>query len=358
MLESSTSSATVHGRHRNLVVAATGTGKTVVAALDYRRLCDDLHGDRPRLLFVAHREEILEQSLRTFREVLARRRPSASCYVGGARPERGTMSSPRPVAARRTASTNIPTDHFDVVVVDEFHHAEAPTYRRLLDHLRPSELLGLTATPERADGVDVREFFDGRIAAELRLWDALDADLLCPFQYFGVADDADLRASSGAAAATTWPALDSVYTGNDARARIVLEQLRDKVARRPARCARSASASASRTREYMAHGLQRRRHPALAPSAGTTPRPSAQRRSARPCATARSTCLFAVDLFNEGLDVPEVDTVLFLRPTESATVFLQQLGRGLRARLARRADRAGLHRPAPPGVPLRPRYAR
>ena len=126
---------------------------------------------------------------------------------------------------------NIPADAFDVVVIDEFHHAEAATYRRILDHLRPHELLGLTATPERADGMDVRSFFDGRTAAELRLWDALGADLLCPFHYFVVADGTDLRSAQlVAGTATTRRELSNVYTGNDARARIVLNQLRDKVA--------------------------------------------------------------------------------------------------------------------------------
>ena len=166
----------VHDRHRNLVVAATGTGKTVIAALDYRRLCVD--GQRPRLLFVAHRREILEQSLRTYREVLADG-SFGELYVGGSRPERWEHVFASVQSLTSYGVANIPPDAFEIVVIDEFHHAEARTYRRLLDHLEPAELLGLTATPERADGVDVRSFFEGRTAAELRLWDALGADLLC-----------------------------------------------------------------------------------------------------------------------------------------------------------------------------------
>ena len=163
----------MHDRHRNLIVAATGTGKTVIAALDYRGLCEPHDGDRPSLLFVAHRREILEQSLRTYREVLADTH-SASSTSAEARPER--WQSRLRVACSRctpTESSNIPPTPSRIVVIDEFHHAEAATYRAILDHLQPDELLGLTATPERADGVDVRAFFDGRTAAELRLWDAL-----------------------------------------------------------------------------------------------------------------------------------------------------------------------------------------
>jgi len=190
ILEALESERTVHDRHRNLVIAATGTGKTVVAALDYARLRKVLPGDR--LLFVAHRKEILEQARRTYREVLAEG-AFGEIYVGGERPERWehVFASVQSLAAY--GADRLPPDHFDVVVVDEFHHAQAATYRRLLDHLKPRELLGLTATPERGDGVDVREQFGGRTAYELRLWDALSADLLVPFHYFGVADDVDLQ---------------------------------------------------------------------------------------------------------------------------------------------------------------------
>ena len=195
MLEALDVERSVHGRHRNLIVAATGTGKTVVAALDYRSLCNEETGARPSLLFVAHRKEILEQSLRTYREVLAD--PSfGELYVGGARPERWRHVFASVQSLTSYGITNIPADAYEVVVIDEFHHAEAATYRRILEHLEPLELLGLTATPERADGADIRSFFGGRTAAELRLWDALGADLLCPFHYFAAADGTDLRGIS------------------------------------------------------------------------------------------------------------------------------------------------------------------
>jgi superfamily II DNA or RNA helicase len=324
ILEALETERTVHDRHRNLVVAATGTGKTVVAALDYARLRGSL--PRARLLFVAHRKEILEQSRRTYREVLADG-AFGEVYVGGERPERWehVFASVQSLAAYGVQ--RLPADHFDVVVVDEFHHAEAPTYRTLLDHLQPRELLGLTATPERADGVDVRQFFAGRSAHELRLWDALSADLLVPFHYFGVADDVDLQGIEWKRGAYDIAALDALYTGNDARAAKVIRETRDKVTDVRAMRALGFCVSVAHAR-YMAEVFSRAGIPSLAVSGDSHREERAE--ALRRLRAGDVNCLFAVDLFNEGLDVPEVDTVLFLRPTQSATVFLQQLGRGLR----------------------------
>jgi superfamily II DNA or RNA helicase/HKD family nuclease len=324
MLDAIDVERTVHDRHRNLLVAATGTGKTVVAALDYRRLCGSSY--RPRLLFVAHRREILEQSLRTYREVMGDG-DFGELYVGGARPERWQHVFASIQSLTSYGVHNVPADAFEVIVIDEFHHAEARTYRRIIDHLAPRELLGLTATPERTDGVDVRSFFDGRTASELRLWDALGADLLCPFHYFVAADGTDLRNITWARGRYDESELSNVFTGNDARARIVLNQLREVVADIGSMRALGFCVSVAHA-EYMARVFATAGINARAVS-GQTPRH--ERDQAIADLRSRSVnILFAADLFNEGLDVPEVDTVLFLRPTESATVFLQQLGRGLR----------------------------
>jgi superfamily II DNA or RNA helicase/HKD family nuclease len=344
MLEALDVERTVHDRHRNLVVAATGTGKTVVAALDYRGLCNEQTGHRPSLLFVAHRKEILEQSLRTYREVLADTN-FGELYVGGARPERWRHVFASVQSLTSYGVTNIPPAAYEVVVIDEFHHAEARTYRRILDHFTPRELLGLTATPERADGTDVREFFEGRTAAELRLWDALGADLLCPFHYFAVADGTDLRQISWKRGRYDEDELSSVYTGNHARAAIVLRQLKDKVLDLGAMRALGFCVSVAHA-EFMARCFNDAGVPARAVSGET---PQAERAQAlSDLRDRRVNILFAADLFNEGLDLPDVDTVLFLRPTESATIFLQQLGRGLR-RTATKAvltvlDFVGYHR--------------
>lgn len=328
MLEALEVEREVHGRHRNLLVAATGTGKTVVAALDYRRLADrrPAGGPLPRLLFIAHRREILQQSLRTFREVLGDA-AFGELWVGDSRPERFTHVFASVQSLTTYGVDRIPIDAYDHVIVDEFHHAEATTSRRVIDRLQPRELLGLTATPERADGVDVRTFFGGRSAYELRLWDALSAELLSPFHYFGISDGTDLATLEWKRGRYDEAALSNLYTGNDARTRIVLQQLRDKVADLGSMRALGFCVSVEHA-EYMAAAFNAAGVPALAVSGSTSLR---ERDDAIRRLRAREVnVLFAADLFNEGLDVPEIDTVLFLRPTESATIFLQQLGRGLR----------------------------
>ena len=314
----------VHGRWRNLVVAATGTGKTVVAALDYRRLVEE-KGDLS-LLFVAHRREILHQSRSTFAAVMADG-TFGETWVGGKRPTewRHVFASIQSLHADGLESVG--SDQFDVVIVDEFHHAEAATYRRLLEHIQPQVLIGLTATPERADGGDVTEWFDGHIATELRLWHALEQDLLCPFNYFGIADNTDLRGIEWRTGAYDVAGLSKLYTGNDARAAIVIRSLQQIVTDVGAMRALGFCASIDHA-HYMARVFNEAGIPAVAVDASTDAETRAS--ALRDLRDRRVNAVFAVDLFNEGLDVPQVDTVLFLRPTESATVFLQQLGRGLR----------------------------
>lgn len=326
MLEQLDAERQLHGRHRNLIVAATGTGKTIVAALDYRRL-RQAHDRDLSLLFVAHRKEILVQARRMYQEVLTES-TFGEMLVDGEEPTRWRHVFASIQSLSEARLSGIAPDHFDVVVVDEFHHAEARSYRRLLEHVAPIELLGLTATPERADGVDVREFFGGRVAAELRLWDALDQQLLCPFHYFGLYDPTEIDQIAWKRGGYDIAALSAVYTGNDARTRIILKELGDKVDDVRGMRALGFCVSIEHAR-YMAERFNCAGIPARAVSAETA---AAERREALARLRDRElSAIFAVDLFNEGLDIPNVDTVLFLRPTESATVFLQQLGRGLRS---------------------------
>jgi superfamily II DNA or RNA helicase len=329
MLETLETERTVHDRHRNLVVAATGTGKTVIAALDYRRLKDAAESQgqpAPSLLFVAHRREILQQSIRTYREVLS----DASFGEGfhsGARPERWRHVFASIQSLSVDDVTAMPRDAFDIVVVDEFHHSAAKTYRKLLEHLQPQELLGLTATPERTDGFDVQTYFGGRTAVELRLWDALSDDLLCPFHYFGIADGTDLAGLDWKRGRYDDNQLSDLYTGNNARARIVLREVRDKITDVRSMRALGFCVSVAHA-EYMAQVFTEAGIPAKAVSGQSSI--SERDQALDDLKAHRVNALFAADLFNEGLDLPEVDTVLFLRPTESPTIFLQQLGRGLR----------------------------
>lgn len=313
-----------HHRNRNLVVAATGTGKTLVAAFDYRRLRE--HLQNPSLLFVAHRREILSQSLDAYRAVL-RDGAFGELFVDGHRPEGGRHVFASIQSLAQMNLDEIPPEAFEIVVVDEFHHAAAPTYERLLKHLRPRILLGLTATPERTDGQNVLKWFDDRIAVELRLWDALDRGLLCPFQYFGLHDGTDLTRVQWSRRGYDIATLENLYTTNQGRLSLVIEAVRDKIANPQTMRALGFCVSVAHA-NFMAQEFARRGLAAVAVSADT---PSDERDAAlRGLRDGKVNVIFCVDLFNEGVDVPEVDTVLFLRPTESALIFLQQLGRGLR----------------------------
>lgn len=316
----------VHDRHRNLLVAATGTGKTVMAALDYKRMRQTLGRD-PRLLFVVHRKEILEQSLRVYQNVLIDAN-FGELFFSGEIPDNWThvFASVQSLSAR--SLERFAPDHFDVIVIDEFHHGTSPTYRKILDHFAPQELLGLTATPERMDGLNIQdEFFGGRIAAEMRLWEALENDLLSPFHYFGITDNTDMSAVAWKRGAYDSTALSNLFTGNDARARLVVQAVKDKVTDPGSMRALGFCVSVAHA-HFMADFFRRAGLSALALS-GDTPRH--ERKSALDELRAGTLqVVFSVDLFNEGLDIPDVDTLFLLRPTASATVFLQQLGRGLR----------------------------
>ncbi|MEV5667601.1 DUF3427 domain-containing protein [Streptomyces sp. NPDC052503] len=326
MLERLEVERSVHGRHRNLLVAATGTGKTVMAALDFKRLRQTL-GREPRLLFVAHRKEILEQSLRVYQNVLIDANFGELFYAGEI-PDHWTHVFASVQSLNARVLERFTPDHFDVIVIDEFHHSTSLTYRRLLDHFAPQELLGLTATPERMDGLNVQdEFFEGRIAAEMRLWEALENDLLSPFHYFGVTDNTDMRAIVWKRGAYDSTALSNLFTGNDARARLVVRAVIDKVTDPESMRALGFCVSVAHA-YFMAKYFQRAGINARALS-GETPRHE-RKAALDDLRTGSLQVIFSVDLFNEGLDIPDVDTLLLLRPTSSATVFLQQLGRGLR----------------------------
>ena len=313
-----------YGHRRNLVVAATGTGKTVVAALDYKRLRSSL--PRARLLFVAHRKEILQQSASTFRVAL-RDNGFGELLGGGDVPSEWThvFANIQSLNAERLES--IAPDRFDVVIVDEFHHAAAASYERVLRHLQPSILLGLTATPERADGQSVLDWFDGRIASEIRLWEALDQGLLCPFQYFGIGGAPDLRGVKWSRGQYDRNALSNVYTADHMFALRVLQETQAKVRDVGSMRALGFCVDLAHAR-FMTEQFSNRGIAAKMVSGETA---KAERESTlRQLSAGKLQVVFTVDLFNEGVDVPSVDTILFLRPTESATVFLQQLGRGLR----------------------------
>ncbi|MFM8412205.1 MAG: DUF3427 domain-containing protein, partial [Alphaproteobacteria bacterium] len=316
-----------HGRWRNLVVAATGTGKTFIAGFDYARLRgDDRMGKDPSLLFVAHRNEILRQSAAIFR-LTTRDSAFGELFVGGKRPDawRHVFASVQSLAHVDLAA--IHPAHFDVIVIDEFHHAAASTYVRLLEHFQPKLLLGLTATPERADGKDIRTWFDGRLAAEIRLWDALEGQLLAPFHYFGLNDETDLRGVAWRTTGYDASQLELLYLHDEARVVRILQQV-TRLVSDPRRMKALGFCVSREHAKFMASRFTGRGVPSVAVDADSTPE-ERQQAIAR-LSRGEIRCIFSVDVFNEGVDIPPVDTILMLRPTESATVFIQQLGRGLR----------------------------
>lgn len=321
----------VRGFYRNLVVAATGTGKTVISALDYKRYYRQNQNKPCRLLFVAHREEILRQSLYTFRAVLKDANFGA-LFVGNNRPDQidHLFLSIQTFNSQNFIEKTTP-GFYDYIVVDEFHHAAAPTYQALLSYYEPSILLGLTATPERMDGKSILTYFGQRIAAEIRLPEAIDRKLLCPFQYFGVTDDVDLDELKWTRGGYDKIALSNLYTFSglvakrraDAVIRSLLKYVTDLNEVKGLGFCVSVDHALFMSNYFNTQGI-----PAICLSGQS---PDEERKAAKQkLVTGAVRMIFVVDLYNEGIDIPEVNTVLFLRPTESLTIFLQQLGRGLR----------------------------
>lgn len=328
MLEALQAEREEHNRHKNLIVAATGTGKTVVAALDYRNLCDAT-GRRPRLLFIAHRREILEQARKTYREVL--KEPSfGELLATGSTPKNWNHVFAMVQSLNAARLDQIAADHFEVLTIDEFHHAEAPSYRRVMNHFEPKELLGLTATPERGDGENIQKFFDYRVAYELRLWDALKLQLLSPMHYFGINDETDLTTVEWSRKSRDYDitALGDFYVkAGQKRIELILRELNKRLfdlntMKALGFCVNIAHA------HYMAKQFNDYGLPAIAIDHHMSPQQRAN--AILKLKAGEVKILFAVDIFNEGVDIPSVNTLLLLRPTQSPTVFLQQLGRGLR----------------------------
>lgn len=314
----------IHNRFRNLVVAATGTGKTVISAFDYKNFLQNSKSGK--LLFLAHRKEILEQALSTFQGVL-RDNNFGELWVEGKTPlnYEYVFASIQTINSRLVSSA-LPEDFYDYIVIDECHHLTAASYRGIINYFKPKILLGLTATPERMDGGDIKEDFHNRIAAEIRLPEALNRKLLCPFQYFGISDSVDLSNIQWQKGRYVTSELSSIYTGNDRRVGEIIVAL-DKYTKdvndvRALGFCVTIEHAKFMAKKFSLAGLKAN----YLASTNTENRDEIRKQIQK----KEINYLFVVDIFNEGIDIPEIDTVLFLRPTESLTVFLQQLGRGLR----------------------------
>lgn len=316
------------GVRRNLIVAATGTGKTVISAFDYKVFTEQTEGTH-RLLFVAHREEILKQSRRTYRSVLQDAN-FGDVWVGDSRPVNGIehlfISVQTFNSKFEKIFRDLPTNYYDYIVIDEAHHLVADSYRKILSKFMPKLLVGLTATPERMDGVSLLPDFDNQISAEIRLPKALDEGLLTPFQYLCISDDTDLTDEELMQGDRYVATKLTEKLCNRERVGLIVNRLQYYLADEH-KCRALGFCATKKHAQYMAEEFRR----VGLKAAYLTSDNDAERLSLnKQLAKGEINYLFVVDIFNEGVDIPAVDTVLFLRPTESLTIFLQQLGRGLR----------------------------
>ncbi len=303
------------GNQAGLVVLATGLGKTWLAAFDSDRF------DAERVLFVAHREEILRQSLKTFRRI----RPLASLglYSGTEKlPDADILFASIQTLGRINHLRSFAPDGFDYIIVDEFHHASARSYRKLIDYFQPKFLLGLTATPERTDGGDLLAICGENLVYRCDLMEGIRTGLLCPFRYFGVPDEVDYTNIPWRSGRFNEESLTRAVATRK-RVDNALEQYKTRAGKRTlAFCCSQVHA------DFMADFFTEQGVRAAAVHSGpqTAPRASTLKRLTE----GELDVVFAVDMFNEGVDLPNVDTVMMLRPTESRILWLQQFGRGLR----------------------------
>jgi superfamily II DNA or RNA helicase len=314
----------LHNRYRNLVVAATGTGKTIISAFDFAKFYQA--NPETKFLFIAHREEILKQAQGAYRGVL-KNSNFGELWVGNNKPNKYQHLFASIQSLNNQLDTlSLSEDYFDYIVIDEVHHVSASSYRAVLKHFTPKILLGLTATPERHDGADILSDFCNVIAAEIRLPEAINLRHLSPFQYFAIDDDTDLTNISWARGRYDVGELTRLYTHNDQRVLRILQSLNEIVTditqmRALAFCVSKDHAT------FMAQKFTLKGIPCGVLTSDNSKDREVMQQALK---SKKINILFVVDIFNEGVDIPELDTLLFLRPTESLTIFLQQLGRGLR----------------------------
>lgn len=316
------------GFRAGMVVMATGLGKTWLAAFDSAAVCDSIEVDptvdggsrRPgRTLFVAHREEILRQSRDVFRAV----RPEAELglfHGPEKQPDADVVFASVQTLARRL--DEFAPDEFDYIVIDEFHHAAAKSYRKVIDHFEPQFLLGLTATPERMDGADLFSLCGDNLVFECGLVEGIDRSELVPFRYWGIRDVVDYEA-------IPWrngrfdPEILAERIETVQRAQQAFDEWQDKCGERTLAFCASIGHATFMEQFFAERGV-------ACAAVHSEPGSADRRRALDDLRNGSLQVLFAVDMFNEGVDVPEIDSVLMLRPTDSPVVFLQQLGRGLR----------------------------
>ncbi|WP_243404948.1 DEAD/DEAH box helicase family protein [Thermobrachium celere] len=308
----------IEGFNKGLVVAATGIGKTYLAAFDSREF--------KKVLFVAHREEILKQAAISFKNV----RPKDK--IGFFNANNKDLDCDIIFASVQTLGKEeylneayFTKDYFDYIIIDEFHHAVSTRYMNIINYFKPKFLLGLTATPERLDNKDIFELCDYNVVYEIRLRDAINKGYLVPFHYYGIYDETDFTKVTVINGKYNEKELEEVLMINKRADLILKNYLKFEKERTIAFC------SSKRHAEFMAEYFNKNNIQSCAVYSGEQGKYSLDRDIAiQKFKDGEIKVIFVVDMFNEGIDIPDIDMVMFLRPTESSTVFLQQLGRGLR----------------------------
>ena len=311
-----------HGKHRAAVIAATGLGKTFLAAFDSKAF------NARSLLFIAHREELLTQAEATFRKVFSSE-ATTGILAKGKHPGTANFIFATIQSLSQASNHYFINREYDYVVIDEFHHAAAPSYQKILSHIQPKFLLGITATPERQDGQDILEICQYNIAYEIRLPEAINRNWLLPLHYFGIADELvdyeNIKWRNGKFDPTELE--NSLLV--EARVNVILNHALEKGFDGKKRATVGFCAGV-RHAEFMADSLNKRGYVSESVTGKITPseRQKIYAKFSNPDDPLE--WLFVSDVLNEGVDIPEINSILFLRPTESSTLFLQQLGRGLR----------------------------
>ncbi|MFC4559736.1 DEAD/DEAH box helicase [Virgibacillus kekensis] len=307
------------GEKKALVIAATGTGKTYMSAFDVKNL-------KPRkLLFIVHREEILSKAKETYEKLLPNRKIKFGMLTG----TRKDFDADYIFATIQTLSRyyqQFDPEEFDYIIYDEAHHATADTYQHVIDYFDPNFMLGMTATPERGDSQSIFEIFDFNVALEVRLHDALDDDIVVPFHYFGITDIDEIDLSD-----VSVDNLDEITKRLKVNERVdfIIEKMRFYGHDGKTRKCLGFCASKEHARYMAAEFNKRGVHSTYLTGDDSVPVRQACIRELED-ETNELEVIFTVDIFNEGVDIPSVNTVLMLRPTNSPIVFIQQLGRGLR----------------------------
>lgn len=307
------------GASRALISAATGVGKTYLAAFDSKKY--------KRVLFVAHKEEILRQAAESFQNV--RKSDDYGFFDGNAKCTDKSVIFASVATLGKSEYLNetyFPKNYFDYVVIDEFHHAVNDQYMRIVEYFKPQFLLGLTATPERMDGRNIYEICDYNVPYEISLKDAINKGMLVPFHYYGIFDKTDYSQLHQVRGKYDDRELNQTYIGNERRYELIYKNYCKYGSKRALGFCCSKEHAKDMAKEFCRRGI-----PSVAVYSDAHGEYTEDRGIAiQKLMQGEIRVIFSVDMFNEGVDIPAVDMVMFLRPTESPIVFLQQLGRGLR----------------------------